>query len=353
MKYNNSYIVKRNYLFISLLFLLISCTSNKENTDNRDNKTLSVILDTDMGNDIDDALALDMLYKYMDMGRINLLGIMTNKDCKYTPEYIDVMATWYGYPEVPIGILKSGDSLKICDVNYAERASQLQSGGKYVFTRTIDNYNTLPKAEKLYRKILAAQPDSSVIIISIGFLTNLASLLNTPADEYSPLKGYELISKKVKYASVMAGCFRDTTYAEFNVVMDKPSATKFFAEWPSDIVVSPFELGEAIQYPGTSIENDFNGVEAHPMVEGYKVFAEMPYDRPTWDLTSVLYVCEPDSMFFTESPRGIITADSEGHTHFVPDDTGKHLYLTTNGQQQKNILDYFIRLITEKPKKYR
>ena len=39
-----------------------------------------VIFDTDMGNDIDDALALDMLYKYMDAGKVDLLAVMVNKE---------------------------------------------------------------------------------------------------------------------------------------------------------------------------------------------------------------------------------------------------------------------------------
>lgn len=35
-----------------------------------------------MGNDIDDALALDMLYKYIENGQINLLAIPTSKKRK-------------------------------------------------------------------------------------------------------------------------------------------------------------------------------------------------------------------------------------------------------------------------------
>ena len=38
-----------------------------------------VIFETDMGNDIDDALALDLLYKGMDAGHIRLIGVSLNK----------------------------------------------------------------------------------------------------------------------------------------------------------------------------------------------------------------------------------------------------------------------------------
>ena len=52
---------------------------------------INIIFETDIGNDIDDALALDMLYKYMDQGKINFIGVMLNK-CDPAPgEYMDIM----------------------------------------------------------------------------------------------------------------------------------------------------------------------------------------------------------------------------------------------------------------------
>ena len=57
---------------------------------------MAVIFDTDMGNDVDDALALDMLYKYVDAGMVDLLAIPVNKEGLAAPEFMDVMGTWYG-----------------------------------------------------------------------------------------------------------------------------------------------------------------------------------------------------------------------------------------------------------------
>jgi len=346
---------KTNCLLAGFLLIFICCFSDASKASGNKNTSIptSVIFDTDMGNDIDDALALDMLYKYMDMGRINLLGIMINKDYRYSPEFVDMMATWYGYPDVPIGVLKHGDSLRTDDMNYTKKVSDLQINGRPAFQRTIKDYESLPKANKLYRKLLSEQPDGSVTIISVGFLTNLAQLLDTPADEYSPLTGRELIASKVKLLSVMAGSFSKEPYAEYNILIDKISAVKVFAEWPSSVVVSPFELGNAIQYPGASIENDFKWTVKHPMVEGYKAFATMPYDRPTWDLTAVLYVAKPDSTFFKKSSPGTITVDTEGYTHFVESKNGLHTYLSITPEQGMSILNYFTHLITEQPRKYK
>lgn len=63
---------------------------------------LRVIYETDMGNDIDDAIALDVICKYMDEEKIDLLGVSTHKAGDNICPFVDVMLTWYGYPRVPI-----------------------------------------------------------------------------------------------------------------------------------------------------------------------------------------------------------------------------------------------------------
>jgi inosine-uridine nucleoside N-ribohydrolase len=321
-----------------------------ENLYQQKKSPLSVIFDTDMGNDIDDALALDMLFKYSDQDKVRLLSIMLNKDFLYAPQYVDIMATWYGYPKMPIGVLKTtGDQLRTDDNNYTKTVSESREGRRPLYRRTIRDYNALPDAAKLYRKRLSEQPDHSVTIVSVGFSTNLARLLDTPADEYSSLTGKELVDAKVKLLSVMAGGFTKEPYVEYNVDVDKASARKVFAEWPSPIVVSPFELGDSIHYPGASIENDFQWAAHHPLVEAYKAYGKMPYNRSTWDLTAVLYAVEPE--FFHQSPPGTITVDEAGHTLYQKDKNGKHSYLTATVEQRKSILNYFIQLITKQPAK--
>ena len=88
---------------------------------------LRVIFDTDMGNDVDDPLALDMLYKAVDRGEIILLGILSSKDTEFSPRYIDMMNTWYGYPEIPVGRVRDGVVLKRDDYRSEEHTSELQS----------------------------------------------------------------------------------------------------------------------------------------------------------------------------------------------------------------------------------
>ena len=86
-----------------------------------------VIFETDMGNDIDDALALDMLYKYADEGRITLLGITSNKEeHPASVEYIDILNTFYGYPDIPVGRIREGAN---CDRENSFVAQTSRDGG--------------------------------------------------------------------------------------------------------------------------------------------------------------------------------------------------------------------------------
>ena len=54
------------------------------------------------------------------------------------------------------------------------------------------------EAVPVLRRALAGAEDQSVIISSVGFLTNLAQLLTSPPDQHSPLTGAQLISLKVR-----------------------------------------------------------------------------------------------------------------------------------------------------------
>lgn len=349
-------VMNKNKFYLSGLFLLAlcSCTSSgKQQKTEAVSSVEKIILETDIGNDVDDALALDMLYKYQDAGDIDLLGIMINKEGTYPAEYTDIMNTWYGYPHIPIGIVHHGADCENDATNYVKAVCLIQDENrKPAFRRTLKSgYDKLPEAPTLYRKLLAQQPDSSVTIISVGFSTNLARLLDTPADEYSPLTGKELVARKVKLLCTMAGCFNNPELYEYNVVKDIAAAKKVFAQWPTTLVTSPFEVGIAVNYPAVSIENDFQWAPMHPMVEAYKSYQKMPYDRPTWDLTSVLYAVEGSS-YFTVSPAGKISVTEKGATEFTPDAAGNRYYLTVDSVQAANIKQHLVRMVTKQPLHY-
>lgn len=299
---------------------------------------VNVIFETDMGNDIDDAMALDMLYKYVEDGKINLLAVMINKEGSAPAEFVDIMNTFYGH-QVPIGVRYGGDPAEKGGVNFAEVISGMKDdAGQPVFQRTLEKCDTLPDALSLYRKILSEVPDKSVKIISVGFFGNLDALL-----ENEP----ELVEKKVVSLTTMGGCFFAPN-GEFNLLGDLEASRKVFDNWPTEIVTSPFEVGIAICYPGESIENDLEWGIPHPMREGYLAYCPMPHDRPCWDLTATLYAVEGGE-WFTISEPGKISVGEDGVATFTADSAGKQRYLAVTPEQATAIREHFVEILTRKP----
>jgi inosine-uridine nucleoside N-ribohydrolase len=217
--------------------------------------------------------------------------------------------------------------------------------GSFVYPRRMA-LGAAPDAVGVLRRALADEKDQAVTIVQVGFSTNLARLLDSPPDDTSPLKGSELAAKKVRLLVAMAGHF-PPAQPEFNVATDIPSAQRVFAEWPSHVVFSGFEVGVALPFPARSIEHDFSWVRDHPVAEAYRNYMHMPYDRPTWDLTAALYAVRPDSGYFNLSPNGTVVVDDKGHTHFSPSEAGRHQYLILEESQKPKTLEALILLASQ------
>src|SRR3981189_1142685 len=67
-----------------------------------------VIFDTDMGNDVDDALALAMLHAFESRGECRLLAVTVTKDNPWAAVYVDLVNTFYGRARIPVGMVKGG-----------------------------------------------------------------------------------------------------------------------------------------------------------------------------------------------------------------------------------------------------
>lgn len=279
-----------------------------------------VIFDTDMGNDVDDAIALAMLHRYADQGRVEILGIPTTNYSKHTLEYLGVVNAWCGHPYIPLGSAIPGHG--ISKDKFVGEVCLGHPGLKRA------NPEVLPSVE-LYRKLLSQSSDHSVVIISVGYNTNLAALLESRSDNYSRLDGYNLVKKKVKMVVTMMGNFQKRD-PEWNVVGDLPASLKFISEWPTDIVVTPFELGNAARFPGERMERLLS--QEHPVALAYAAFKKMPYDRPSWDITAVQYAVEGPEMF-TVSPKGRVSMDEKGVTTFDAGRGGRHIVLSATPEQ--------------------
>ena len=300
-----------------------------------------VIFDTDMGNDVDDALALAMLHALESRGECRLLGVTVTKDNPWAAVYVDLVNTFYGRGQIPVGMVKGGVTPENSRMIQAP-AERRRADGALVYPRRLASGAEAVDAVTLLRRLLAAEKDGSVVIAQVGFSTNLARLLDTPAD-------VELVKRKVKLLSVMAGNFVQPK-AEFNVQKDTVSARRLFDQWPGEIVVSGFEIGEAMKFPAARIEKDFAWAADHPVVDAYRAYMKMPYDRQTWDLTAVLYGVRPAGAYFDLSAPGRITADDAGRTSFRADAAGKHRYLVLTEAQRARTLECMVGLASQPTK---
>jgi hypothetical protein len=205
----------------------------------------------------------------------------------------------------------------------------------------------------VFRAALASQADGSVVIAQVGFSTNLARLLDSPGDSHSPLNGLELVRKKVKLLSLMAGAFKPIDgkprFQEYNVVKDAPSCRVLAERWPTPMVWSGFEIGIALPYPAVSIERDYSYVPHHPVAEAYVRYIPPPHERPTWDLTSVLYAVHPDRGYFDISLPGTVSVESDGATRFDPRPDGRHRYLILRPEQIPRVREAEVQLSSQPP----
>ncbi len=322
------------------MFLVVGANSNSA-----ENKApVKIIFDTDMGNDVDDALALAMLYNYDSRNLCKLIAVTLTKSSPSAGPYIQMMNEFYGYPNIPVGTTDSGVEPK--DGRYI---------GKVIRDMGFDPAKDKTKyveSYKLLRQILA-KTEGKVVIAQVGFSTSLARLLDSKADEYSPLSGKDLMKEKVEYVCAMAGGFgpKFQNHKEYNVVTDIPSAKKFFAECPVPIIVTGFEVGYYILYNGKNLEVD-NGQAKNPLRASFSYYrGGLDNNQMTWDLTAVLYAVYPDKGFFGMSEPGTVVVNDDGTTTFTQSVNGNHRLLTVTPEQIKMIEKEFIDVCNKMPKK--
>jgi inosine-uridine nucleoside N-ribohydrolase len=312
-------------------------------------RPVPLIFDTDIGDDIDDALALAMIHALMSRCECKLLAVTITKDEPMSAAFVDAVNTFYRHGHIPIGVVHDGPARE--PSRYTILADQ-KDGGHLRYPHRLLSGKQSPEAVALLRKTLAAAEDGSVVIVQVGASTNLARLLESGKDEQSDLPGVELVKKKVRLLSVMAGSFATKgglDQPEYNVRIDVPSAQTLVAKWPTPIVFSGFEIGVSLPYPAISIEKDFAYVAHHPVAEAYKLYEHMPYDRPTWDLTSVLYAVRPDRGYFDVSPPGRVEITKEGMAKFAPDPAGRHRFLILKSEERLRVREALVGLASQPP----
>jgi len=288
-----------------------------------------IIFDTDIGPDWDDVGATATLHALADLGEAEILAMMVSSGGHsgiWGPPCLDAFNTYYGRPDIPIGVAQGGpDFGSSYNQQIAEEFPQdLGTSGAW-------------NAVELYRKVLSEQPDSSVTIITTGFMTNLADLLKSTSDTYSQLNGMELVQKKVKQWVCMGGGF-PSSGGEFNFNRDA-AATKYAVEnWPRPALFSGAEIGSPIRTGAklalTSASNPIR--RAYELAGGY-----VGSTRSSWDQTAVLAAIRNPLLYWDLEETGSCSVADNGANEWLssPDKDHSYLIKKVSNDEMTEIID--------------
>lgn len=292
----------------------------------------NIIIDTDMGFDVDDVGAVCLGNALQMEGHAKIIAIVHNTGCSIGIGGVSAINHFYGHDDdIILGAWK-GRYGKNCDKHYEGTFGQDQYLST-VIRKTggpIKNASMVMSGTDAYRKALSAALDGSVNIASIGMPTNIRDLLNSSADQFSSLSGQELVAKKVAKVVFMDGGYNfgcaagnigppyDCEGSAMDVLNDMPPNVRMVFSTKGSS--PPIYTGKGLQqyHPPNS-----------PCREAYKHWCCNPngedgtHGRLSWDpITVMIATLDVGSVFEKEVDYGTqVTADKDGKEHFFGNGT--------------------------------
>lgn len=268
--------------------------------------------------------------------------------------------TYYGNGHVPISILRPLTDETFLDT-YGHKLGEFAFRVGHHGPKTLKSADDTPSPVIMYRTILAVAADASLHIISIGFLTNLADLLRSGADDISPLSGLDLVSTKVSELIIMGG--RYPSGRDFNFRTDAPSAMHVLENWPKHIPItySGGELGKQI-LSGQTLAQD--APPDSPVLAAYQWYVgRCQTTRESWDPVTVLYGVlgmdgfdalgrKPQFAFANEyGYNSIVMTDGSATNKWIDDETvtNQHWLRLADGVTNDDVSDLLNWFLTRGP----
>ena len=286
---------------------------------------VKIIFDTDMESDVDDVAALAMLHGLADRGDAEILATISSSLNPWSAPTIDVINTYFGRPDIPIGNVKTKGVYR--NSIYAKPLSEQ-------FPQDIGLGEKAQEATSLYRQILSEQEDASVVIVTVGYLTNLSKLLSSEPDEFSPVNGMELVKKKVKHYVCMGGRYpQEQDPGKWGNFKPDPEAVVHVTnEWPTLIT---FTTGGVFSnaIPTGKILFTSKAEKGNPVSTAYKIFLKS-WNRDyhhSADLIAVYVAVKGHEPYFT--------LREDGYFHIFED--GTHMWrFKPNRPNHKIVSDF-------------
>ena len=284
-----------------------------------------VIIDTDLGNSTDDLFALEVAYRLMDLNYLKIEGIIVSREGEGFADIADIENTYYGYPDIPIGVERSGITGSKQYIDYRMLDELKNPDGSRMFERTDVDFGDNLDGYQLYRKILAKAPDHSVKLIVIGFVSSLVQLMESQPDEFSRLSGMELIRRKVDSLYFMGTKLGKDDDLGYNLRYDIGLAKTFVEAWPSEVPVylSPSPVGDGIEYAPELVLSDLGYNERNPIWQTY-MNKDCNTGQKMWDHLCVINAVFPET--FSYSSRGSISVSADDTLVFTETPDGPFRY---------------------------
>ena len=302
-------------LFVAVIAIgIASCSSTKQVVNNAPSvpkaqkaEPINLILDADFGSSTDDLFALMMINHFMDEGRVDLKGIIVDREGAKNAGVVDIFNTYYGHPNVPVGLERNGVKNPRCFIPYNGICDLKDVHGNPMFKRSFDE-NKCMEGYKLYRKLLSEAKDKSITVVAIGFMTTIAQLFESGADEYSKEKGVDLFGKKVKAVYIQSGRFEaGDSLSGYNMRAASKQAAVFYNNLPKDvdIIMSPSNIGDLMDYSPKDVLADLSTTERNPIKAVYTHYTCDTGQR-MWDTNCLVNAVDGDEGYYL-SPRGWVT----------------------------------------------
>jgi hypothetical protein len=248
-----------------------------------------------------------------DNGEVDILGMALSYGGDRGATSLDAVNTFYGRPDIAIASIddQRGDTVPYRAILANEFPNDIQ-------------HEDVEDPVSLYRRLLAAEQDGSVVILTIGFLTNLEALLASEPDRHSPLDGLELVRRKVARYVLMGGRFPEMLPGDYNLGIEVTASHAVLSNWPTPILFSGGEIGEAIITGGERLEEATDAT--HPVYRAYEVFNDFA-GRFSWDQTAVLAAVRGASPLWDVVDEGYFEYDADGQYRWRTDGDRDHAYL--------------------------
>ena len=301
-----------------------------------------VILDTDLGSDVDDVGAVALANILHNKKIINLLCVTHTTSGLYGPLVCEAINEFYHNDNIPVAVHKGREFLKEeLENNYPHPTSD-------AFPHKHKSVEELPEAIKILRKTLAN--NDHVTMIFIGPLLNLANLMKSEADEISPLNGEELINHKVNEIYIMGGGFADITglpkfdWPEYNLAMALDESIYAIRRLKVRTVFVDGTIGQQV-LTGAKVFEKYGDKNIVGYAYSRYVYKNPDNSRFSWDPMTVYVACIKDNLFKKVGP-GVVSIDEKGYTSFKEDKNG-NFYVVDKNESYKKIQDVLEDLLME------